>query len=283
MKSIPEKPDLDYLKKEAKQLRTLHRNADVSCCDRIRHFDTVYSDKTDAEIFSSKFSILDAQRITAREYGFSSWAKLKRCIESMHKNFNAALHEELIHMKDRDAEIRQKLLDEGVLYDAYHPEMEKVHNEHAERLKAIIAEHGWPGTSMVGIDGCRAAWRIAQFAISQPEFQKQSLKLLQAAVEEGEAPSRMLAFLTDIILFHSNKPQKYGAIADWDDDGHLTYGEVEDEDKLDQRRGLVGLGPIGPELVAHEQEVKKEGRRPPEDLEKYKQKAEAWAKRVGWK
>jgi ubiquinone/menaquinone biosynthesis C-methylase UbiE len=38
---------------------------------------------SDAEILAAKFSIIDAQRIVAREYGYSSWATLKEYVESL--------------------------------------------------------------------------------------------------------------------------------------------------------------------------------------------------------
>ena len=78
MKSLPKSPNLDYLKKEAKKLRASHRNRDRESCHRIRHFDTSFANQSEEEIYNSKFSLLDAQRIISREYGFSSWAKIKR-------------------------------------------------------------------------------------------------------------------------------------------------------------------------------------------------------------
>jgi len=83
MKSLPKKPSLEFLKKEAKALRARHRQGDTTCCPRLRDSDTGYKDKTESEILAAKFSINDAQRIVAREYGYSSWATLKRYIESI--------------------------------------------------------------------------------------------------------------------------------------------------------------------------------------------------------
>ncbi|WP_455221146.1 class I SAM-dependent methyltransferase [Kaarinaea lacus] len=83
MKSLPKKPNLEYLKNEAKALRALHRQGLASCCERIRQNDSAFKTKTDADILSVKFSINDAQRIVAREYGYSSWATLKKYIESL--------------------------------------------------------------------------------------------------------------------------------------------------------------------------------------------------------
>jgi ubiquinone/menaquinone biosynthesis C-methylase UbiE len=82
-KSLPRQPNLEFLKKEAKALRTLHRQGDSACCERLRDNDTSCINKSDTEILTSRFSINDAQRIVAREYGYSSWATLKRYIESL--------------------------------------------------------------------------------------------------------------------------------------------------------------------------------------------------------
>ncbi|MGD8939762.1 MAG: hypothetical protein PVJ72_10310, partial [Gammaproteobacteria bacterium] len=83
MKSLPKYPNLEFLKKEAKSLRALHRQGDRSCLDQIRQCDTSLKSKTNSEIFSEKFSINDAQRVVARSYGYSSWATLKHYIESL--------------------------------------------------------------------------------------------------------------------------------------------------------------------------------------------------------
>jgi len=83
MKSLPASPSLEFLKKEAKSLRALHRRGDAACCEAIRQYDLSFKGKTDAEILSAKFSINDAQRIIARSYGYTSWATLKCFVESL--------------------------------------------------------------------------------------------------------------------------------------------------------------------------------------------------------
>jgi len=282
MKSLPSKPNLDFLKKQSKKLRALHRNNDLSSCSRIKHFDTSFNEMNDDEIFTSKFSIIDAQRVIAREYGFSSWAKLKRFIESTNARFNQALHDELIQLRNRDSEMRQTLLSEDKLYDGYHSEMESVHNENATRLNKIINEHGWPDTSLVGMDGCRAAWMIAQHAISQPDFQKRCLKLLKTAAENGDVPARQVAFLMDRVLFNEQKPQMYGSVGTLDREGKISYGQIIDENKVNQRRAIVGLGSIEDELIEHQKEVTAEGGRPPKDFDAYQKKLREWQKKTGW-
>lgn len=83
MKSLPTNPNLEFLKKEAKALRALHKQGDLACCETIRLYDTRFSRKSDADIFAARFSINDAQRIIAREYGYTSWATVKEYIDSL--------------------------------------------------------------------------------------------------------------------------------------------------------------------------------------------------------
>lgn len=98
MKSLPKNPDLEFLKKEAKVLRALHKQGNVSCCERLRQNDISYKTRSDSELLSSKFSINDAQRIIAREYGYPSWATLKHYIQSLSSPlFNAVADKQAYH------------------------------------------------------------------------------------------------------------------------------------------------------------------------------------------
>ncbi len=63
MKSLPKKPDIEFLKKQAKQLRALYRSGVDTCCDRLRQSDNSYTDKSNKNIHSTGFSINDAQRM----------------------------------------------------------------------------------------------------------------------------------------------------------------------------------------------------------------------------
>jgi len=80
MKIIPERPNLNFLLREAKALKTRHRNRDKSICATIGHFDTSLHGLSEQAIFDTHFSILDAQRVLARQYGFSSWSRLKKFV-----------------------------------------------------------------------------------------------------------------------------------------------------------------------------------------------------------
>lgn len=194
---------------------------------------------------------------------------------------NQQLLEELVALKQRDTETRSRLLKEGKLYGDYASEMQQVHRDNANRLDQIVAKYGWPGISLVGLEGCRVAWLIAQHAICTPELQRKFLIFLAKASASGDAPKRQVALLTDRIRFNENKPQIYGTVLDWSENGELSC-EVEDPINLDVRRKVMGLPPFQEALEKHKRDVESEGGQPPADFMEYKRKAREWAKIVGW-
>ncbi len=112
--------------------------------------------------------------------------------------FDQALHDELVAMLERDQSGRTGGPDpEGDL-------------ARTERLEEILAEHGWPTISLVGEDGEDAAWAIAQHSDQDPEFQREALELIRAAVADGEASPGNLAYLEDRVAVAAGEPQTYG-------------------------------------------------------------------------
>ena len=194
---------------------------------------------------------------------------------------NQRVFDSLATLKRRDIEVRSRLLKQGKLYGDYAPEMQQVHCENAFELEKIIAEHGWPGIALVGLQGCQTAWFVAQHSICTPELQRKFLTLLTDAAGRGDAPKKQLAYLEDRIRANENRPQLYGTVLDWNERGELGC-DVEDPDNLDARRAQVGLPPYLEELQKHKSEVASEGGKPPKDFAAYKRKARAWAKSVGW-
>lgn len=112
-----------------------------------------------------------------------------------------------------------------------------------QRLREIVAKHGWPGSSLVGEDGAGAAWLLAQHADSDVAFQRRCLALLEAAVAEGEASRAHLAYLTDRVLVNERRPQRFGT-------QFRQVGEsfepqpIDDAEHVDERRLDAGLPPL---------------------------------------
>jgi hypothetical protein len=69
-KSLPQNPNLSYLKKEAKALKQSTEKKDYSVSYRIAEHLTSYK-------MGAPLSLTDAQFVIAREYGFTSWPQLK--------------------------------------------------------------------------------------------------------------------------------------------------------------------------------------------------------------
>ena len=191
---------------------------------------------------------------------------------------------QLLFLERRDQETRARLASDDSLFAGYAPAMERVHLENAVELEAILdTEGGWPKRSRVGSDGCRAAWIVAQHAISRPAFQRRCLALLRDAVARGEAPALHAAYLEDRIHFNEGRPQRYGTCLDWDADGRLRPGELEDQENVDQRRRDVGLPPLAAGLRKAEAEALREEAGPPGDIGRLRREQEEWARRVGWR
>ncbi len=144
--------------------------------------------------------------------------------------YNSALRDELLLMRAEDERVREELAADGSLYKGYHPRMVEVHRKNGERLAEIINEHGWAGKSLVGEDGSEAAWIIVQHAIAKPALQRQCLKLIEEAVERGDAPAWQAAYLTAQIRVLEGRPQIYGTSFDWDATGEMSPCEIEDRE-----------------------------------------------------
>jgi hypothetical protein len=196
---------------------------------------------------------------------------------------NEALREELLAMEAEDIRVRAELLDAGLLGDGYHPRMREVHERNATRLKAIIAEHGWPGRLLVGADGSHAAWRIIQHAIGDPPFQRSCLVAIEKSVATGDAPLAQLAFLLDRVRYFEGNPQVYGTQFDWDENGELNPWPIEDPEHVDERRQRAGLNTIAERTREMREQAARDGDTGSQDREERKRKYEAWLRETGWR
>lgn len=150
--------------------------------------------------------------------------------------FNQALHDELLAMLESDQEER---MGEGALNDT----------DRTERLKEIVAEHGWPTISLVGEDGEDAAWAIAQHSDHDPEFQARALDLIREAVAQGEASPGNLAYLTDRVAVAAGEPQVYGTQVGCTEDGPAPAEPIDDTEAVEAARAEVGLEPLADYLA----------------------------------
>jgi hypothetical protein len=108
-----------------------------------------------------------------------------------------------------------------------------------KRLKEVVSAYGWPTLALIGRDGVEAAWLILQHS-ADSAWQEEMLPRLQASSETGDIPRADVALLTDRVLVHAGRPQRYGSSFTVVN-GRLVAEAIEDEINVDSRRAAVGL------------------------------------------
>jgi hypothetical protein len=115
-----------------------------------------------------------------------------------------------------------------------------------ERIKEIVASHGWPSVSLVGKEGSKNAWLIVQHADRTLSFQKKCLRLMQDQHKKNpkDIIPMHIAFLTDRIRVNENKLQKFGTQFYTNKKGEFTYWPIRDIRHVDERRAVYGIEPL---------------------------------------
>jgi len=247
MKILPVRPNLQYLLREAKLIKSSHRNGDKSVCATIGHFDTSLQGLGDQEILDTRFSILDSQRVVARLYGFSSWPRLskfvRRCDEGKNPSDSELRKTVLERHQVLDDLIRQYKSKKGD-YKSKLQEFEELSLDSISFLDSAFERHGWPGPDVVGSDCIEALTYVAASATYDADFQDRSTQLMAEALSQGGAIAYWQASLRDRYLVLSSKPSIYGtsfgAYNDADGNFKLVEYDVLDPENLDKRRARVG-------------------------------------------
>ena len=190
---------------------------------------------------------------------------------------NAELRAELMQMDEHDQAVRAELAADGSLFDGYHPRMAAVHDENAARLRAIIATHGWPTERLVGVDGSKAAHRIAQHSINHPDFMRECRRLLDEASTKGEVPRWQFAYIDDRIRVFEGSQQRYGTQWRGGPNGLEPY-PIEDADHVDERRAELDL----PSLAELRASWPAEPSLNAEKARRLEEQELAWRKAAGW-
>jgi hypothetical protein len=137
-RGLPSKPNIEHLKHQAKDLLKAHRAGRLDARQRIREFHPRFNGASDAAITAATLSLADAYLATAREYGFSSWARLRTHVEKPDRHdVNRPLHDRIgdpvfrhavdllddgdvdglrIHLNRHPGLVRQRVLFEGGNY-----------------------------------------------------------------------------------------------------------------------------------------------------------------------
>lgn len=105
VKPLPPQPNLEDLRKEARDLLRAQMAREAQAAQRLREFDLRFRHASDEEIFEARLKASDAQDAIARERGFANWARLKRWVERPRRTDDLTLpaHERIEDRAFREA------------------------------------------------------------------------------------------------------------------------------------------------------------------------------------
>jgi hypothetical protein len=103
---LPERPNLEQLKRQAKDLLRSAQANDSTALQRFR----ILADFSDADLARSTLALHDAQSVIAREYGFDSWKALRERVEELTLEFGAAVNQFVEAATDGRADRAERLL-----------------------------------------------------------------------------------------------------------------------------------------------------------------------------
>ncbi|MBK9419532.1 MAG: hypothetical protein IPN44_00595 [Flavobacteriales bacterium] len=110
-------------------------------------------------------------------------------------------------------------------------------------MTRILDERGWLGADIIGGKGNATLFLVIQHA--DQATQERYLPMMREAVAKGNAEGSSLALLEDRVALGQGKRQIYGSQIGRDNDtGEYFILPLEDPDKVDERRGQVGLDPL---------------------------------------
>ena len=110
------------------------------------------------------------------------------------------------------------------------------------RIKYIITTNGWLGPAKVGERGASTIFLVIQHADSLTQVTY--LPIMRKAVKKGDARAQDLALLEDRVLTTQGKKQIYGSQIKIDSTGKYVFFPIKDEANVNNRRLMVGLGPL---------------------------------------
>lgn len=110
-------------------------------------------------------------------------------------------------------------------------------------IKKILEKYGFPGYDMVGQKSSDNYCLLVMHSEFALDFQKKALDLLAIQVKNGNANSRSLASLSDIININNGREQLYGTQLEVKD-GAYRPKHLADPKNVDERRKTVGIGSL---------------------------------------
>lgn len=175
--------------------------------------------------------------------------KLKLKLADLEKNYDQKLKAQLERIYTDDQSLRQQIDATQKKYGYNSPEMNALWDEinkkdeaNLREVEQILKEHGWLGPKEVGPRASQTIFLVIQHASAEARLKY--IPLMRQAVKDKKASSSSLALMLDRINTESGVKQIYGSQLRGKVEGGYELFEIEDPDRLDQRRADMGLEPI---------------------------------------
>jgi ankyrin repeat protein len=120
-RQLPERPNLEQLKRQAKDLLHAARTREPAALARFRIL-PAFADKAEADPAFARLALHDAQSVLAREHGFDSWGTLRDRVEEVSLEFGGALERFLEAATDSRSDRAERLLAQhpGIARASFH-------------------------------------------------------------------------------------------------------------------------------------------------------------------
>src|SRR5947208_914875 len=130
-KLLPPRPNLEQLRKQAKDLLKSLKSGDPEAIKRIQENHPRWARVSGSDIRDTPFSLSEAQLVIAREYGFASWPRLKEHVDSVALERGDPIELFKKAFAEHDAVLFRKLLER-------HPELKAKINEPVAAFDAPV-------------------------------------------------------------------------------------------------------------------------------------------------
>jgi ankyrin repeat protein len=176
-RSLPARPSLQQLRKQAKELLKAYRAGGVAAAAEVERFES--------QADPARFALADAQRVLARAYGFASWTKLKQHVDGVTAAaFCAAVDAGEIATVRRLAKARPELVHVEAAGFTGLPLHIAVLNRHAEMVRVLME---W------GADARQGLWPHRDATTAWTLAHERGYDEIVAAIEQGEEARRRRA------------------------------------------------------------------------------------------
>jgi hypothetical protein len=155
---------------------------------------------------------------------------------------NDSLRTVLLALGSADQAAREGMTAEKMKDSAFARRLMRGDSSRSARMSTILDRYGWPGKSMVGVDGETAAFQLVQHSAT---LGPRGLALMQAS-RPGEVSPADLALVIDRQKTYSSQLQVYGSQLDVRHDAALRFFAIADPAHVDERRAAMGLPPLRP-------------------------------------